>query len=169
MNRNFLTVCVALLLLTPAFGRAPKELEDLKSQFEKSPQTEADRQQYITSLAKLRDKFAQADKTADWQAVDAEIRSRPAPKDSDSKTLSALLVGKWDSPRHEYAFKENGTWVMLPEEPGVTHGKWRIEGNHYFDIAMVKPPKTTQYTIILLTKKYFIFTDNENVFYETRE
>lgn len=58
MNRNFLVLCVALLLLTPVFGQAPKELEDLKSQFEKSPQTEADRQQYITSLAKLRDKFA---------------------------------------------------------------------------------------------------------------
>lgn len=78
-------------------------------------------------------------------------------------------MGKWDSPRHEYAFKKDGTWVMLPEEPRVTHGKWRIEGNQYFDTAMVKPPQTTQYTIILLTKKYFIFTDNENVFYETRE
>jgi hypothetical protein len=169
MNRNFLVLCVALLLLTPVFGQAPKDLEDLKSQFEKSPQTEADRQQYITGLAKLRGTFAQDRKDSDWQAVDTEIRSHPAPKDSDSKALSALLVGKWDSPRHEYAFKKDGTWVMLPEEPEATHGKWRIEGNQYFDTAAVKPPGTTQYTIILLTKKYFIFTNNEVVFYETRE
>jgi hypothetical protein len=178
MSRNYFTRCagfLSLLLtlmvtLTTVFGKAPKELQDLKVRFEKKPShTEADRQEYIVKLAKLRDKFAAARKTADWRAVDAEIRNHPESKDADSKALSALLVGKWKSPRHEYAFKKDGTWTMLPEKPGITHGKWRIEGNQYFDTELVEPLETTQYTIILLTKKYFIFADKEDVFYETRE
>jgi hypothetical protein len=42
---------------------------------------------------------------------------------------------------------------MLPEEEDVTHGRWRVEGNQYFDTAATEPPETTQYTIILITKK----------------
>jgi hypothetical protein len=50
----------------------------------------------------------------------------------------------------------------------ATHVRWRIEGNQYFDTAATVPPETTQYTIILITKKDFVFTDQTNVFYETR-
>lgn len=57
---------------------------------------------------------------------------------------------------------------MLPADENTTHGRWRIEGNQYFDSAATEPPETTQYTIILITKKDFVFADQEDVFYEKR-
>jgi len=42
------------------------------------------------------------------------------------------------------------------------------KGNQYFDTAATDPPETSQYTIILITKKDFAFTDQTDVFYETR-
>lgn len=60
------------------------------------------------------------------------------------------------------------TWTMLPADENTTHGRWRIEGNQYFDSAATEPPETTQYTIILITKKDFVFADQEDVFYEKR-
>jgi hypothetical protein len=41
------------------------------------------------------------------------------------------------------------------------------EGNQYFSTAATDPPET-RYTIILITKKDFVFTDQTHVFYETR-
>src|SRR5262249_10151514 len=109
---------------------------------------EADRSNYITRLVRLR-KEAARQKTDAWQAIDAEIKGHAAPGDSDSKALSNLLVGKWESPRHDYLYRADGTWTMLPADPETTHGTWRIEGNQYFDAAATDPGETTQYTIIL--------------------
>ena len=71
-------------------------------------------------------------------------------------------------PRHDYLYRADGTWTMLPAEEGATHGQWRIEGNQYIDTAATDPPLTSQYTVILITKKDFVFADEEIVFYETR-
>jgi hypothetical protein len=57
---------------------------------------------------------------------------------------------------------------MLPLEEGLTHGRWRIEGNQYFDAAATGPPATSPCTIILLTKKDFVFADQTRVFDGTR-
>ena len=57
---------------------------------------------------------------------------------------------------------------MLPEDPDTTHGTWRFEGNQYFDTAAIDPAGTRQYTIILITKQIFVFTDQEVVLYEKR-
>jgi hypothetical protein len=59
-------------------------------------------------------------------------------------------------------------WTMLPVDPDTTHGTWRIEGNQYLYTAATDPPETTQYTIILISKRDFVFTNQEIVFYETR-
>lgn len=56
---------------------------------------------------------------------------------------------------------------MIPMDPDTTHGTWRIEGNQYFDTAATDPSQTSQYTIILLTQRDFVFTDQEIVFYKT--
>ena len=169
MNKRVATALLLIALATSLFAAEPKELQTARAHFQGLAHiTEADRQHYVVSLAGLRDKFVQANRTSDWQAVDAEIRRHPAPKDSDSKAFSKALVGEWASPRHEYVFRSDGTWSMLPAEPGITHGRWRIQGNQYFDIAEVNPPDTSRYTIILLSRQDFIFTDGEVVFYERR-
>ena len=46
----------------------------------------------------------------------------------DDATLSRLLVGTWQSPRHQTVYRTDGTWMLdLPDEGDDTHGKWRIE------------------------------------------
>src|SRR5260221_3142658 len=132
-------------------------LQEAKRDYETaSNPSEAARSNYIARLVAMRQKAARL-KTGDWQAVDTEIKRHPAPKDSDSKTLSSLLVGKWQSPRHDYLYRADGTWTMLPAEKDITHGRWRIDGNQYFSIAAVEPPEKSAYTIILISKKDFVF------------
>ena len=148
----------------PDRGRTLGAFEKSKRDYAKiSRPSEADRADYITRLVRLRDK---AEKTDLWQAIGDEIKRHPAPV--DNKTLSSRVVGRWDSPRHEYLYRADGTWTMLPEEPDITHGRWRIEGNQYFSTAAIEPAKESQFTIILITEKYFVLSDEEGVFYETR-
>jgi hypothetical protein len=149
-------------------GRYARALQAAKRDYEKiSKPSEAARSDYITRLVRMREKAARL-KTDEWQAIDAEIKRHPAPRDSDSEKLSSLLVGEWKSPRHDYLYRPDGTWTMLPVEEGITHGRWRIEGNQYFNTASIDPHETSQYTIILITRKDFVFTDQAYVFYETR-
>jgi hypothetical protein len=143
-------------------GALQKAKRDYEKVFHPS---EAARSDYITRLVRMREKAARL-KTDEWQPIDAEIKRHPAPP--GSKSFSSLLVGKWESPRHDYLYRVDGTWTMLPIEKDITHGRWRIEGNQYFDTAATEPPETSQYTIILITRKDFVFSDQTNVFYETR-
>jgi hypothetical protein len=46
----------------------------------------------------------------------------------DDATLSRLLVGTWQGPRHETQYRADGTWVLDPPDEGDnTRGKWWIE------------------------------------------
>ncbi|MFM8719808.1 MAG: hypothetical protein ACKOFH_09810, partial [Chthoniobacterales bacterium] len=94
------------------------------------------------------------------------IRQHPAPENTMGYTR--LLQGMWSSPRHEYIYRPDGTWSMLPEEEGATKGSWRIEGNRFFNKVDCEPKEPRAYTILLLTNDNFIFTDGNTVFYEER-
>lgn len=126
------------------------------------------RSAYITRLILLREAAARLNTHA-WQAIDAEIKRHPAPSDSDGAALPNLRVGKWESPRHDYVYRADGTWTMMPVEPDATRGTWRIEGNRYFETAAADPGHVMPYTIILMGKRDFVFTDGEIVFYERRK
>jgi hypothetical protein len=149
-------------------GRYAALLDKAKRDYGKiSHPSEAERSEYIMGLVRLRKKAAAA-KTDEWQAIDAEIKQHPAPNDPGSKTFFNLRVGEWESPRHDYLYRADGTWTMLPAEEGTTNGTWRIEGNQAFETTATDPPLALQYTIILITKNDSVFTDQTNVFYETR-
>ena len=46
----------------------------------------------------------------------------------DDSTLTQLLVGTWQGPRHETEYRADGTWFLdPPDENDNTRGKWRIE------------------------------------------
>jgi hypothetical protein len=46
----------------------------------------------------------------------------------DDATLSRLLVGTFQGPRHETQYRADGTWILDPPDEGDnTRGKWRIE------------------------------------------
>jgi hypothetical protein len=57
---------------------------------------------------------------------------------------------------------------MLPADENTTHGRWRIEGNQFFNSAATEKSDTAPYTIILINKKNFVFMDQSTVFYEKR-
>jgi hypothetical protein len=40
--------------------------------------------------------------------------------------LRQLMVGKWTTGRHEYEYKPDGTWRMLPADTAMK-GTWRIQ------------------------------------------
>jgi hypothetical protein len=40
------------------------------------------------------------------------------------------MVGEWQSPRHTYLYRSDGTWTILPEKIDsyqATNGRWRTE------------------------------------------
>ena len=171
------TAVILLLSCASLFANEQKEIESAKRQYEQSVSTngEAARLVYVNKLAgilgDLIDDFKVTGHRKDAHYFDllyAELKQHPAPANSDSRLLTRLRIGKWQSPRHDYLFRGDGTWSMLPIEPEVTHGHWRIVGNHYFDGINPVLTKEDEYTIILLTKTCFVFTKGADVFYETR-
>jgi len=159
-RRDVITFLVGAVVVWPFATRAQQPgryvaaLQKAKRDYEKvSHPSEAARSKYITRFARLREEAARL-KTNEWQAIDAEIKRHPAPE-SEGKNYSRLRVGKWESPRHDYLYRADGTWTMLPEEKDITHGRWRIEGNQCFETAATEPPLNSQYTIIPISKKRF--------------
>jgi hypothetical protein len=170
MIRIVLAASIPVILMATGAAEEPKELRAARAHFaQASPHaSEAERAQYVTGLVRLRDRLAHNNTGNGWQAVDAEIMRYPAPKDSDPKALAGFLVGKWKSPRHDYLFRKDGTWLMLPDEPETPHGNWRFEGNQYFDTVKGDASRSNPCTVILLNATDFVFTDGKIVFYETR-
>ncbi len=133
---------------------------------------EAQREKYIHELAALRWHLVRHGLPG-LDAVDFEINRHPMPASADEKALAKLRAGTWQSPRHDYLLREDGTWVMDPElnDADATHGTWAIHGNQYTEShGGAEPAETTTYTIILLDDNTFIFAEpnTAGAFYERR-
>lgn len=153
---------IALVMATSAIEQEPTKLSEIRRNFEslKHP-TEANRVAYITRLVRLRESFTRAQ--ADMMfAIDAEVIKHPMPADVDAVKLRERLLGQWTSPRHSYLYRADGTWTMLPEVidgQKSTHGVWRIEGNKFFQHAMVESAENdTGETMIILTDTDFVWS-----------
>ena len=162
-----LTRVAFVLLATAAIAHAdPPELLRAKAGFERLKRpAEGDRVSYIVRLIGLRQRYAKlSDQQWRWD-VDAEILSHPAPP--DTATYTRRIVGKWRSPRHDYLYRADGTLTMLPVEPDSHWEDWRIDGNKLFQAFSDQPDRFREYTIILLTTHWLVFTDGY-VYYHTR-
>ena len=166
----------ALLLLigltsVSAQGTDVPELKAIEARYDQTQfaKNEVLREKYILELAALRWKLSHNGKDG-WEAVDAEILKHPAPSKPDAKALLKLRTGKWLSPRHDYLYRADGTWVMDPDDqdPEATHGTWTLTGNRY--VTTVDSELKTVYVIILLDAHTFIYAepDATTVFYESR-
>ncbi|MEO6053553.1 MAG: hypothetical protein ABIP97_06035 [Chthoniobacterales bacterium] len=124
------------------------------------------RVRYVNTLIAMHDEIiplAHSDKwtpevSARFEAINNALIKAPMP--ADSAGLSELFVGKWQSPRHDYLYRKDGTWTMLPEDKDTTHGTWSIQGNR-----LINP---LPYTIIMLNNVDFVFTDGKALFFEKR-
>jgi len=127
------------------------------------PGNEATRLTYVTKLAQIADRLV-----SDYQrgqrhdelmgAINSELQKHPAPKDIDSKKLSQLLVGKWESPRRTYVYRANG---KRGTEDGPISGNLRIQGKQLIQGDLSGP-------IILLNQNYFIYSSRGSVFFHSR-
>ena len=77
----------------------------------------------------------------------------------DDATLSRLLVGTWQGPRHQTVYRANATWMLDPPDEGDnTHGKWRIEHGKLIETWRFNDEtsdSTSTEEIIELTEKTF--------------
>jgi hypothetical protein len=157
MRRGILFAIVAFT--TASIAEEPQALREARDKYNADP-TEAARVSYVIRLARLRERLVRERKDG-WQAVDAEIVRHPMANNVDPLSLKKRIIGKWSSPRHNYLYRADGTWTMLPEffEDGVkaTHGIWRIEGNQF--IEGQSEADATRDTIIVLTDTDFIYGD----------
>jgi hypothetical protein len=174
-----MTLPALLLLLSlsvgadqPAAAPGP-ELKAVEARYDQTQlaKDESLREKYILELAALRWKLASQNEPG-WQAVDAEIAKHPAPANADAKALSTLRVGTWYSPRHDYLFKADGTWIMDPgdNDGNNTHGTWGVHGNDYAEKTAPPLDTNSTYKIILLDTNNFIYATagTTEVFYEVR-
>jgi hypothetical protein len=77
----------------------------------------------------------------------------------DDATLSKLLVGTWQGPRHQTEYRADGTWVLDPPGEGDnTRGKWRIEHGRLIEtwrLADENDDSSSVEEIIELTEEIF--------------
>jgi len=135
-----------------------------KIEYGASSHDEAARVRYVTKLAEMwaqaapkilhnpdvDAKVAYANQAA---AIEEELQKHPMPRNVDSRKLSQLLVGEWQSPRHTYVFRADGTYGLQDTEERL---KWRIDGNEYID-------DVTRGPIILLDRNHFIYACGQGV------
>lgn len=129
--------------------------------------TEAERIAQILDLIPKREKLAASGDTEGAFAIDAKLSLLPAP---DSADYSKFLIGSWRSPRHDYLYRKDGTWSMLPLEPDSTGGHWKLKGNKLTSWVgnASQEALSKSDTIILLNEKFFITTYDGYVFYQKR-
>ena len=139
--------------------------EAAKAEYEGSSHDETARVRYVTKLADMHDQVMRIySETGDKPAasdqaapIDEELRKHPMPRSVDSRKLKQLLIGEWDSPRHTYVFRADGTYGVADEQ----RDKWRIDRNEYIDDVSRGP-------IILLDRNYFIYAEGQGVAFYMR-
>lgn len=172
MLKQTIIVVVALFCAITGFADEPTRLTELRQRFHALQHpTETDRVRYITALVRLRESFTRAD-SEKMQAIDAEVIKYPIPKDADSAALRKRIAGRWTSPRHQYLYREDGTWTMLPEfidGEKTTHGVWHIEGNKFFQHASIQSPATEEgEVVIIVTDTDFVWNTRVAPYYMRR-
>ncbi|HJU12021.1 MAG TPA: hypothetical protein VJ728_14145, partial [Candidatus Binataceae bacterium] len=165
----FASAAIFLVWVAFSFAGENPELEQARREYQTSSQDEAARVRYVTKLAKMwaqvapkiphnRDVDARIAFANQAAAIEEELARHPMPPNVDPKKLSQLLLGEWQSLRHTYVFRVDGTYGMIDTDE---RDKWRIDGNEYSDEFERGP-------IILLDRHYFIYACGDGITVYTR-
>src|SRR5205809_3319172 len=94
MMRKLVGIVVTILVVGGVSTEAAEkqDFEAATQEYEQSSHGEAARVRYATKLADMSDALT--------PKILHELRKLPMPRDVDSKKLTQLLIGKWESPRH---------------------------------------------------------------------
>lgn len=84
-----------------------------------------------------------------------------------------LLPGFWTSSRHDYVYRQDGTWEMLPKIESGTNGLWSLKGDKlsitYRDLdSPTKWEQPQEFTITKLTITEFFFVRGNDRFSHER-
>jgi len=71
--------------------------------------------------------------------------------------LRQLIVGRWSTGRHDYDYKADGTWFMLPEDIATTKGIWRIENRQLIESSSTR-------TIIEASDKQIVLKNEQGAY-----
>jgi hypothetical protein len=163
------TLLVAIEIVSAAVAAEPKELTNAQQEFEALQHpTEVDRVRYITRLVRLRESFTRRDAEMMF-AIDKEVIRHPTPVPADPHELAKRVIGKWTSPRHQYLYRADDTWTMLPESVDgekATYGIWRIQGNQFSQGK--SEADASHETIILLNSTDFVWSTRVAPYYMRR-
>jgi len=168
---SVIVILITSTLFTPAIEAADSEtdrqkLNAIKREYEEAqpPGNEKTRLDYVTKLAEIANRLVSEYRRSGQRnddlmgAINSELQKHPAPKNIDSRKLSQLLVGKWESPRRVYVYRANG---KCGTEDGPISGNWRIQENQLIQ-------DHSRRMIILLNSDYFIYAEGDSVFFHSR-
>ena len=159
---------IIALVAGAAFAQHTEEqdLEAARKEYQASSHDEPARSRYVTKLAQIRERqlkeYWKGEQSPEYEKVvgdvNSELQKHPAPATADSKKLSRLLVGSWQSPRRVYIFRANG---KSGSKDSSVSNSWRIKGNQLIEDG-------SRGTIILIDHDYFIYSEKEAVFFHLR-
>jgi hypothetical protein len=164
MKKLILGTLFTVVLIGHVSAGSPEkqDFEAARKEYEASSHDESARVRYVTRLAQIREQlhhYWQREQSPEVEKalreVNSQLEKHPAPPNSDSKNLSRLLVGSWQSPRRVYTFRADGKWGSADS---AMSGNWRISGNKLIGCG----------TIILIDRDYLIYSDKEAVFFHVR-
>jgi hypothetical protein len=166
VTRKLVGMVLTILVAGGVSTRATEkpDFDAAKQEYEQSSHDEAARVTYVTKLAKVAGRLVSQYRRSGQRndevmgAINSELEKHPAPKNVDSKRLRQLLIGRWESPRRTYIYRENG---KCGSEDGPISGDWRIQGNQLLQGDLSGP-------IILLNEDYFIYSSRGSVFFHSR-
>jgi hypothetical protein len=114
--------------------------------------------QFFARTIFAQDRFgASEEELAVLQALN---RSNTVITQSDEE-ITKLMVGKWATPRHDYIYRANGTWQMLPIDRDTPHGSWRIE-NH--QLIQAGAGHSDASAFLLVTKNYLVLKNDQGTY-----
>ena len=146
----------------PLPPKRPAKLKAAKNEYLRSAVTL--RTEYINKLVEMLKKAEAENDDLARDNVKRELKIMTLPKDSDTKALSKLLIGKWKQQgEHRPFYRYDGMWSLEPKPGSPNAVLWSIEGNELLQTYPgAENPAPRRAVIILLTGTRFVYVEKDD-------